>query len=150
MSYQLYHVRDAEAILKEKKLLTHLTDTLKEIDQSVQGRTYKGTTLKSTLELMGWRDQPSSLSILEGRRYAYKGLYKRVALEANLINYEDILNCLFRLQVGFDRGLLDTGVVLLNSQRSEKSPLGSSFELAKPGCRKTVPDYLSASNHSPV
>jgi hypothetical protein len=32
--------------------------------------------------------------------------------------------------VGFDQGRIETGILLLTSQRSEKSPLGTSAELA--------------------
>jgi hypothetical protein len=35
------------------------------------------------------------------------------------------------MQVGFDKGKLDTGILMLTSLRSEKSSYGSSLELAK-------------------
>jgi hypothetical protein len=33
--------------------------------------------------------------------------------------------------VGFDKGFLDTGLLLLNQHRSEKSPLGNNADLVK-------------------
>jgi hypothetical protein len=78
---------------------------------------------------MGWREN-GTLNILEGRRYQYKGFKKGVALEGNFASYEYILEGLFRLQVGFDKAMIDTGILMLTSARSEKSSLGSSRELA--------------------
>jgi hypothetical protein len=53
-----------------------------------------------------------------------------VALEGNFSAYEYILEGLFRLQVGFDQGKIETGILLLTSLRSEKSSLGTSRDLA--------------------
>ena len=35
------------------------------------------------------------------------------------------------MQVGFDKGLVETGILMLTSMRSEKSSLGTSKELAE-------------------
>ncbi len=40
-------------------------------------------------------------------------------------------NSLFRLQIGFDKGRFDMGILLLNQFRSEKSPLGNNIKLVK-------------------
>ena len=50
------------------------------------------------------------LSILDGRRYQYKGFKKGVAIEGNFASYEYILEGLFRLQIGFDKGRIETGI----------------------------------------
>jgi hypothetical protein len=78
---------------------------------------------------MDWREN-GSLNILEGRRYQYKGVKKGIAIEGNFSAYEYILEGLFRLQVGFDKGRIETGILMLTSMRSEKSSLGTSRELA--------------------
>ena len=130
MPYEILHFRDSDKILKSKKMTKEVKETLDYLHDGLYERFYKGSLLKSCLEEMGWRDE-EPLAILEGRRYAYKGLRKRIAIEANLINYEGILDGLFRLQVGFDQGRIDVGLLFLNSRRSAKSPLGSSLELAK-------------------
>jgi len=70
------------------------------------------------------------LKILPNRRYMYKGVKRKVAIEGNFSAYEYILEGLFRLQVGFDKGLIETGILMLTSMRSEKSSLGTSRELA--------------------
>ena len=36
-----------------------------------------------------------------------------------------------RLQVGFDKGLIETGILMLTAARSEKSSYGTSRELAE-------------------
>ena len=38
-------------------------------------------------------------------------------------------DALLRLQVGFDKGKIDMGIVLVTAQRSEKSPLGTTRDL---------------------
>jgi len=130
MPYEILHFRDSDKILKNKKMTKEVKETLDYLQDGLYQRFYKGSLLKSCLEEMGWREE-EPLAILEGRRYAYKGLRKRIAIEANLINYEGIQDGLFRLQVGFDQGRIDVGLLFLNSRRSSKSPLGTSLELAK-------------------
>jgi hypothetical protein len=41
------------------------------------------------------------------------------------------LEGLFRLQIGFDKGVIETGILMLTSQRSEKSSYGNSRDLAE-------------------
>jgi hypothetical protein len=130
MPYEIIHFREAEKIIKSKKMKKEVDTMLKYVDESLYERWYRGTLLKSCLEEMGWRDD-DQLNILEGRRYSYKGFFKRIAVEANLTNYEWILDGLFRLQIGFDKGRFDLGLLLLNQFRSEKSPLGNNIELVK-------------------
>ena len=80
---------------------------------------------------MDWRENgDGQLKILDGRRYMYKGVKRGVAIEGNFSVYEYILEGLFRLQVGFDKGRIETGILMLTSLRSEKSSLGTSRDLA--------------------
>ena len=67
---------------------------------------------------------------MTGRRYQFKGWRSGIGLEANLNFYEYILEGLFRLQIGFDKGLIEGGILLLTAKRSEKSPYGSSAKMA--------------------
>ena len=69
--------------------------------------------------------------LLDGRRYQYKGVKKGVAIEGNFSVYEYILEGLFRLQVGFDKGRIETGILMLTSLRSEKSSLGKTRDLVQ-------------------
>ena len=105
--------------------------TLEYVEEALYGSLYRRELLRNALEEMGWRGNGDSLRIIEGRRYEYKGFKRGVAIEANFSAYEYILEGIFRLQVGFDKGLLDTGILLLTSKRSEKSTYGSSSQLAK-------------------
>ena len=86
--------------------------------------------LRQSLEEMDWRGN-GTLNILVGRRYQYKGFKKGVAIEGNFSAYEYILEGLFRLQVGFDKGLVETGILMLTGMRSEKSSYGTSRDLAE-------------------
>jgi hypothetical protein len=53
----------------------------------------------------------------------------RVAMDGSFSSYEYVQDALLRLQIGFDRGRIDMGIVLVTAQRSEKSPLGSTRAL---------------------
>lgn len=87
---------------------------------------------------MGWREN-GTLNILEGRNYQYKGFKKDIAIEGNFSAYEFILEGLFRLQVGYDKGLIETGILLLTSKRSEKTPYGSTSKMVKEGIDMLYP-----------
>jgi hypothetical protein len=128
MPYELLHFRDADKILKKKRMAKNVADTLKYVDDVLQGSFYRMTLLKTALTDMGWREN-GSRNILDGRKYQFKGFWNRIALEANFSSYEFLQTGLFRLQVGFDKGLLDSGLLLLTAQRSEKSRLGTSAGL---------------------
>jgi hypothetical protein len=84
--------------------------------------------LRQALEEMDWRNR-EHLNILDGRRYNYKGFRKRVAMDGSFASYEYIQDALFRLQIGFDKGKIDMGIVLVTAERSEKSKLGSTKDL---------------------
>ncbi len=130
MPFEVIHFRGVEGILKKKKMHKEVNEILAYIESALQERFYRGTILKQALDEMGWRDN-GNLTILEGRRYQFKGLRNRIAIEANLSVYEWILEGLFRLQVGCDKGLVDAGILLLNGYRSDKSPLGEQVELVR-------------------
>ena len=89
--------------------------------------------MRLALEEMGWQEEKENgaLNILDGRRYQYKGFKRGVAIEGNFSVYEYILEGLFRLQIGFDRGKIETGILMLTALRSEKSSYGSSRDLAE-------------------
>jgi hypothetical protein len=106
--------------------------TLEYIDDVLYGTIHRRELLRQALDEMDWRDNgDGELKILNGRRYQYKGLKRGVAIEGSFAAYEFILEGLFRLQIGFDKGLVETGILMLTSLRSEKSSLGTSRELAE-------------------
>ena len=83
-----------------------------------------GELLREALEEMGWRPEDNgALRFLDGRRYEYKGFKRDIAIEGNFSAYEFIIEGLLRLQIGFDKGLIQTGVLMLTNQRSEKSSI---------------------------
>ena len=130
MPFEVIHFRGSDEIIKDKNLEKDVRMTLEYVYDALYGAFYRGELLRLALEEMGWREN-GTLNILEGRRYQYKGFKKGVALEGNFASYEYILEGLFRLQVGFDKGMIETGILMLTSARSEKSSLGTSRELAK-------------------
>ena len=130
MPFELFHFRESEEIIKQKNMTEDVQVTLSYIDLALYGFLYKGPLLRQALEEMGWRGN-GPISILEGRRYQYKGLKKGVAIEGSFSAYEYVLEGLLRLQVGYDKGVIETGVLLLNGQRSEKTPYGSTAELVR-------------------
>ncbi len=129
-AFEILHFRDSDKIIKDKNMENDIQVTLEYVYDALYGAFYRGELLRLALEEMGWREN-GTLNILEGRRYQYKGFKKGVALEGNFASYEYILEGLFRLQVGFDKGMIDTGILMLTSARSEKSSLGTSRELAE-------------------
>jgi hypothetical protein len=129
MSFELLHFRDSDKILRKKKMGNMVLSTMRYLDDCLQGTLYRGELLRQALSDMDWRQEP--LSILDGRRYQYKGLRNGVAIDGSFSSYEYIQDALLRLQVGFDKKKIEVGIVLLTSQRSEKSPLGSTKELVE-------------------
>ena len=131
MPVELLHIRGSEKILKKKRLEKDLQATLEYVDDALYGSIYRRELLRQALDEMGWREN-GSLNIIDGRRYQYKGFKKGVALEGDsFASYEYLWTGLLRLQVGFDRGLIETGVLMLTALRSIKSSLGTSRELAE-------------------
>ena len=129
MAFDIIHFRGSEKIISDKNMENYVQSTLEYVDDALYGSLYRGELLRQALSDSGWREN-GSLNILEGRRYQYKGFKKGIALEGSFAAYEFILEGLFRLQVGFDKGMIETGILMLTSQRSEKSSYGSSRDLA--------------------
>ena len=129
MSFELLYFRDSDKVLRKKKMGNMVLSTLRYLDDCLQGTSCRGELLRQALSDMDWRQEP--LSILDGRRYQYKGLHKGVAIDGSFSSYEYVQDALLRLQVGFDKKKIETGIVLLTAQRSEKSPLGSTRELVE-------------------
>jgi hypothetical protein len=126
---EIIHFRGSEKIMKKKKLEKDVATTLQYLEEMLRGTLYKRELTLLALNDCDWRE--GDFSILDGRRYQYKGFKKGVAIEGNFASYEYILEGLFRLQIGFDKGRIETGILMLTSERSEKSRLGTSIELAK-------------------
>ena len=108
MPYQLIHFRDSEQILKKKKMLADVTQTLEYLDSVLQGAFPYGALLKEGLAENGWRSN-GNLSILPGRKYQWRGFKQGIAIEGSLAVYEYILSGLFRLQIGYAKGKVDAG-----------------------------------------
>jgi hypothetical protein len=130
MPYEMLHFRGSDKIIKAKNLEDDIRVTLESIEESLYGSIYRRELLRQALDEMDWRNN-GSLNILDGRRYQYKGFKKGVALEGSFSAYEYILEGLFRLEVGFDHGKIQTGILMLTAARSEKSALGTSRDLAE-------------------
>jgi hypothetical protein len=125
---EILHFRDSERILKEKNMMHDVQTTLEYLEDVLTGVQFKGELFRQALDDMGWREN-GTLNILEGRRYMYKGFKKNVAIEGNFSAYEFILEGLLRLQIGYDKGMIETGILILTSKRSEKSPYGSTSKM---------------------
>ncbi|MFC1880474.1 hypothetical protein ACFL2S_03110 [Thermodesulfobacteriota bacterium] len=130
MPFEIMHFRESDKIIKEKRMEKDVKVTLEYIDDALYGSIYRRELLRQSLEEMDWREN-GTLNILDGRRYQYKGFKRGVAIEGSFAAYEFILEGLFRLQIGFDKGLVETGILMLTSLRSEKSSYGTSRELAE-------------------
>ena len=140
MPFEMIHFRDSDKIIRKKKLDRDVKATLEYVYDALQGSLYRGELLRQALDEMGWREN-GSLNILDGRRYQYKGFKKNVAIEGNFSSFEYLLTGLARLQVGFDKKLIDTGILMLTATRSEKSSLGTSRDLAIAEVEQLYPTF---------
>ena len=128
MSYKIINFSNAGEIIKEKKMTKEVKQLMEYLHDCLFGTRYKSELLRQALTEMNWR-QNGDLNILDGRRYFYKGFKNRVAIDGSFSSYEYIQNALLKLQVGFDKKKIDMGIVMVTSQRSEKSKLGTTEEL---------------------
>ena len=131
MNYEIIHFRDAQQILEDKDMHNDLKLTCEYINDALTGFAYTREILRSALEDMNWREEHVELNILEGRRYRYKGVKGEIAMDGSFSSYEYLHTGLFRLQVGYDKGVIVSGILLLPSQRSEKSPYGNTLDMLK-------------------
>ena len=145
---EIIHFRGSEKIMKKKKLEKDVATTLQYLEDMLRGTLYKRELTLLALNDCDWRE--GDLSILDGRGYQYKGFKNGIAIEGNFASYEYILEGLFRLQIGFDKGRIETGILMLTSERSEKSRLGTSIELAKVGGRAALSHHIDAGHHRAV
>jgi hypothetical protein len=138
MPFELLHFRESEEILKDTRMLKEIESLLKFIDNTLHGSLCKARELRVALSEKGWREN-GTLTIVEGRKYQYKGFKNRVAIDGNFSAYEVLGYGLCRLQVGYDKGKIDTGVLLITGLRSENSPFGSTLELVESELEKLYP-----------
>ena len=131
MDYEIIHFRDANLILEDQDMLNDLVLSCEYIYDALSGIVYTREILRSALEYMNWRDDTTALNILDGRRYKYKGVKGTIAMDGNFSSYEYLHTGLFRLQIGYDKGNIVSGVLLLPSQRSENSPYGNTLDMLK-------------------
>ena len=131
MEFEIIHFRDAEKILKEKRMLKDVNITCEYIFDNLVGTTYKRDILRDALEAMDWRQENVDLKILPGRRYMYKGVKGDIAMDGSFSSYEYLHTGLLRLQLGYDKGTVECGILLLTSTRSDKSPYGNTADMLK-------------------
>jgi hypothetical protein len=129
MSFELLHFRGADKIIKKKNMDHVVKVTCDYIDTVLYGTLYKGGLLRQALEECDWRQDPEQLKILNGRRYAFKGIRNGIAIDGQFSSYESIWDSLLRLQIGWAQKKIDAGIVLVTGERSEKTPYGSTKEL---------------------
>ena len=130
MNFEIIHFRDADKILKKKSMVSDIAMTMEYIYDSLEGSLYRGELLRCALDDMGWREN-GTLNILDGRRYMYKGFKHGVAIDGSFSAYEFIIEGLARFQIGFDKGNIEAGILMLTAKRSEKSPYGSTVDMVK-------------------
>ena len=128
MSYKILHFRNADKIVREKKMAKEVKLLMEYLHDCLYGTVHKSELLRQALTEMNWR-QNGDLNVLDGRKYFYKGYRNRIAIDGSFSSYEYIQDALLRLQIGFDKGKIDLGIVMLTSQRSDKSRLGTTEEL---------------------
>ncbi|BBO76233.1 hypothetical protein DSCW_36500 [Desulfosarcina widdelii] len=129
--FEILHFRKSEKILSNKNLLEDVQATMQYIDDVLTGALYTRELLRMALDEMDWTGDIDSMRIIENRRYMYKGVKRGVAIDGNVSAYEYILEGLVRLQIGYDKRRIEAGILIVNSKRSDKSPLGTTADLIK-------------------
>ena len=82
--FEILHFRGSDEILKEKRLLNDVQVTMQYIDDVLAGSLYKRELLRMALEEMDWTTSSAAMRIIDNRRYTYKGLKRRVAIDGNI------------------------------------------------------------------
>jgi len=131
MDFEILHFRDADKILEEKSMVSDVAMTCEYIFNALVGSKYRRDLLREALDDMYWRPEGIDLRILPGRRYMYKGLKGEVALDGSFSSYEYLHTGLLRLQLGYDKGNLISGILLLPANRGEKSPYKNTAEMLR-------------------
>jgi hypothetical protein len=145
MPFRIFHFRDSDHVLRRKHMVQDVQRTLKYLDSVLYGSPHRRELLRDVLQEGGWREN-GNLNFLENRRYQFKGFKNGIALEANLNSYEYLLEGLFRLQVAFDKLLIDAGILFLTAKRSENSPYGDSAKMVGEDVQALYPTiYLPVS-----
>jgi len=139
MPFELIHFRDADRIIKSKRMEKDIQATLEYVNDCLSGTFRRGELLRQALEEMDWRRNLEELVILAGRRYRFKGWKKEIAIEGNFSAYEFILEGLIRLQIAFDKKKIEAGILLLTSLRSEKTPYGSTKKMLEEDIQNLTP-----------
>ena len=130
MPFEMLHFRGSDNILRDKEMINDVQRTLEYLDNVLYGSIHRRELLREALDEMGWR-RKRVLSVLDGRRYYYKGIKQGVAIEGSLAVYEYVLEGLLRLQIGFQKERIDMGILLLPAQRGDKTPYGSTRKLVE-------------------
>lgn len=131
MNFEILHFREAEKILKENSMISDVAMTCEYLFNALVGTKYRRDLLREALEDMDWRQEGVDLKILPGRRYLYKGMKGEVAIDGSFSSYEYLHTGLLRLQLGYDKGNIQAGVLLLPANRGERSPLGDTAALLR-------------------
>ena len=129
--FEVLHFRGSDKILKKKNMLRDVQTTMQYIDDVLAGVLHKRELLRMALDEMDWTRDTESMRIIDGRRYMYKGVKRKIAIDGNISAYEYILEGLVRLQLGYDKERIDAGILLVNSRRSDKSPYGTTADLIR-------------------
>ena len=131
MNFEIIHFRGADKILEEKSMVSDIAMTCEYIFNALVGSKYRRDLLREALDDMYWRPDGIDLRVLPGRRYMYKGLKGEVAIDGSLSSYEYLHTGLLRLQLGYDKGALVSGILLLPANRGDKSPYGNTAEMLR-------------------
>lgn len=131
MNFEILHFRNSDKILEEKSMVADVTMTCEYIFNALVGTKYRRDLLREALDDMYWRPEGIDLRILPGRRYMYKGLKGEVALDGSFSSYEYLHTGLLRLQLGYDKGNIQSGILLLPANRGDKSPYGNTAEMLR-------------------
>ena len=114
MSFQVFHFHDSERIFRNRSMISDVAMTTQHVFNALNAPIDQGKPLRIALDEMGWH-QGDTWNIIAGHHFQFEGFKNAVALKVSLISYEFILEDLAHLQLAFDKGMIDAGLLLLTT-----------------------------------
>ena len=113
MDFKLYHFHGSDKIFKNRAMISDVAMTVEHVFNVLKGNLFPDNLLRIALDEMGWH-KGSTWNIVAGHHYQFEGFKNGVGLEECLGACGCIVEGLVNLQVAYDKGQIDGGLLLLS------------------------------------
>ena len=114
MHFQLFHFHGSDKILEQKIMVCDVAMTVEHVFNALNGRQPSDPLVRVALGEMGWHKENTNLGAEHNCRF--EGLKNGVGLEVCLDAYGSLVQGLVNLQMAFDQGQIDVGILLLSAR----------------------------------